>query len=172
MNEMSIIMHMLSRKEENLRVGATQEEILKALSISPKNKNADIYFNDIITNISKYIEFLGLQIKFNPIDDNWFITYEPEISNLINANPFAGKPRLAATLFSVLICCLKNSGVAKLHQIKELRKKKSVGEDLKELEDYGYLELDENQLQVRLTPLIGYQLDLNKLFLKLALKLK
>jgi len=172
MNEMSILMHVLSRKLENNRVGATKKEILHALSFSHKNKNADIYFQDLIANVAKYIEPLGLQIKYNPIDNNWFITYEPEISNIIKANPFEDKPKLAATLFCVLICCLRNSGIGKVHQIKELRKKKSIIEDLKELESLGYITLDDNQLQVKLTPLIGYQLDLNKLFIKLALKLK
>ncbi len=36
----------------------------------------------------------------------------------------------------------------------------------------GYLELNKNLGEVRLSPLIGYQLDLEKLFIKLALKLK
>ena len=172
MNEMSIVMHMLSKKEEDHRVGATEDEILQALSFSSKHKNAHIYFHDLVNNIAKYIEPLGLQIHFNPLDNNWFITYESEVSNLINANPFAGKPKLAATLFCTLICSLKNSGIGKIHQIQELRKKKSVIEDLRDLEKLGYLNLDENLLQARLTPLIGYQLDLNKLLIKLALKLK
>lgn len=57
-------------------------------------------------------------------------------------------------------------------RIKELRKKKHVIEDLKELEKQGYLELDENLGIVKLTPLIGYQLDINKVIIELALKLK
>ncbi len=172
MNEMSILMHVMSKKEGSGRYGATMKEILKILSISPDSKNASIYFQDLIANFSKYLEPLGLQTKFNPIDNNWFISHEAEISDIINANPFEGKPRLAATLLCSLICCLRNSGIGKIHQIKELRKKKNVVEDLKELEEKGYLEIDDNHLQVRLTPLIGYQLDLSKLFIKLALKLE
>ncbi len=172
MNEMSLVMHMLSREGEKSRVGASRNEILKAIAISPESKNAEIYFEEVITNVANYIAPLGLQIRFNPIDDQWFINYEKELSNIINANPFKGRPRLAATLFCTLICCIKNSGVGKIHQIKEMRKKKSIVEDLKELVAKGYVEIDDSQLQVRLTPLIGYQLDLNELFLKLALKLK
>ena len=63
-------------------------------------------------------------------------------------------------------------GVAKIQRIKELRKKKRIIDDLKDLEKEGYLELDENLGIVKLTPLIGYQLDINKLIIKLALKLK
>ena len=104
---MSIVMHMLSRKEDGFKMGATENEILKSLSFSSNNKNAHIYFQELINNISKYIEPLGFQIKFNPIDDNWFIAHEMEVSNVINANPFSGKPKLAATLFCTLMCCLK-----------------------------------------------------------------
>ena len=172
MNEMSILMHLLSNKGEYNQIGATKKEILQALSISPSNKNESIYFERLITFLSRYLEPLGLQIKFNPIDDNWFISYENEISDMISANPFDGKPRLAASLFCTLVCCLKNSGIGKIHEIQELRKKKHLLEDLKELEGSGYIEIDDGMMQVRLTPLIGYQLDLEKLFINLALKLK
>ena len=172
MNQMSIMMHLLSRKVEQNQIGATKKEILEALSISSKNKNASIYFETLITNLSQYLEPLGLQIKFNPIDENWYISYENETSELISANPFEGKPRLAASLFCTIICCLKNSGIGKIHEIKELRKKKHILEDLKELKESGYIEIDDGLMQVRLTPLIGYQLDLEKLFIRLALKLK
>jgi len=172
MNEMSIMMHLLSRKGEQYQIGATKKEILQALSISPSNRNESIYFETLITNFSRYLEPLGLQTKFNPIDDNWFISHENDISDMISANPFEGKPRLAASLFCTLICCLKNSGIGKIHEIKELRKKRQIIEDLKELEDAGYIEIDDGLMQVRLTPLIGYQLDIEKLFIKLALKLK
>ena len=63
-------------------------------------------------------------------------------------------------------------GIAKIQDIKEIRKKKHIIEDLKELRKMGYLQLDDKLGKVSLTPLIGYQLDLNKLFIKLALKIK
>ncbi|MHA2088822.1 MAG: hypothetical protein ACW972_11125, partial [Promethearchaeota archaeon] len=113
-----------------------------------------------------------LQIRFNPLSSHWYLAFEMATSDLIHANPFEGKPRLAATLFCVLICCLKNNGISKLQDIEKLRKKKTVIDDLKELRKRGYLEIDYNLKQVKLTPLIGYQLDLNKLFIKLTLKLK
>ncbi len=36
----------------------------------------------------------------------------------------------------------------------------------------GFIQINKDQGQVRLTPLIGYQIDLEHLFVKLALKLK
>ena len=170
MNEITILMQLLSNKLNLFEMGATKEEILHSLNI--KDKNQAIYFQDLITNLSNYIEPLGLQIRFNPLNSRWFINFDSDVSDFISANPFEGKPRLAATLFYTLVCCLKNLGVGKIHEIQKLRKKKGIIEDLNELRKMGYLELNKNLGEVRLSPLIGYQLDLEKLFIKLALKLK
>lgn len=170
MNEISILMHLLSNKSNLYEIGATKKEVVKSLNIIGKNKS--IYFQNLITNLSNYIEPMGLQVRFNPLNSRWFISFEMDISDTILANPFEGKPRLAATLFCTLVCCLKNMGVAKVHEIKDLRNKKNVIDDLKELKKMGYLELEKDFGKVRLTPLIGYQLDLDKLFIKLALKSK
>lgn len=169
MNEFTILMHLLCRKKSSFDVGASKEDIIKNLSL--QGKNEAIYFQNLIVHLSNYLEPLGLQIRFNPLSSHWYIAFEMATSELIYANPFEGKPRLAATLFTALICCLKNNGSTNISEIGKLRKKKSVIDDLKELRNRGYLEFDQNQKQVRLTPLIGYQLDLNKLFIKLALKL-
>ena len=170
MNEISILMHMLSNKNNVYVIGATKREILHNLNV--KNKNKSGYFQHLITNLSKYIKPLGLQIRYNPINSHWFISYDSEVSDLISANPFEDKPRLAATLFCAIVCCLKNpNGLSKITEIQKIRKKKGVIEDLKELEHKGYIEIDKNLKQVNLTPLIGYQLDLDKLFVKLALKI-
>ncbi len=171
MNEISVLMHLLSKKTDLYQIGATKKEILNTLNI--KNKNKSIYFHDLIANLSNYIEPIGLQIRFNPLDSHWFISFEPEISDGVSANPFGGKPRLAASLFVTLTACLKNSGACTISEIKELRKKKNVLEDLKDLERMGYIKINKDTGQVKMTPLIGYQLELEKLFVKLAsLKLK
>jgi len=169
-NEITILMQLLSKKLNLFEIGSTKEEILNALNIRDKNKA--IYFQDLIINLSNYIEPLGLQIRFNPLNSRWFTVFDSDVSDLLSANPFEGKPRLAATLFCTLVCCLKNLGTGKIHEIQKLRKKKGIIEDLKDLRKMGYLELDKNVEEVRLSPLIGYQLDFEKLFIKLALKFK
>ena len=169
-NEFSILIHLLSRKINNYQMGASKKEIIEKLHITGKNEQ--IYFHQLISNLSKHIEPLGLFIRFNPLDNHWFVSYDLEISNLISANPFEDKPKLAATLFCVLICCLSNLGRIKVKDIKELRKKKGVLKDLRKLEEFGYINLDREINEVSLTPLIGYQLDLPQLFTKLSLKLK
>jgi len=170
MNEISILMYVLSRKKSVHQIGATKKEILKSLNV--KNKNKSVYFQDLLTGLSKYLEPLGLQIKFNSLNSHWFINYDSELTELISTNPFEGRPSLSATLLCVLTSCLKNSGHTSIQEIRMLRNKKDVREDLKLLEKEGFLELDKKTTNIRLTPLIGYKLDLQKLFVRLALKLK
>jgi hypothetical protein len=169
MNEMTIIMHLLSKKNK-FEMGATQDEILKALNVKDRNKT--IYFQRIINNLAKYLKALGLQVRFNPLNCHWYLSFETGITELISANPFEGNPRLAATLYCTLINCFNSSGETTIQRIKEIRKKKGIIEDIKELEKLGFVTYDKYLKKINLTPLIGYLLDLEKLFIKLALKLK
>lgn len=169
-NEFSILMNLLSRRVNKNQIGATKKEIMNALNLKEKKDN--YYLQELLTELSNYIEPLGLYIRFNPMDDHWFISHDFETSNLLSANPFEDKPKLAATLFCILVCCLTNSGPSSIKQIKKLRKKKGVRKDLQELEKMGYIDINDEKKEVFLTPLIGYKLDIQNLFIKLSLKLK
>ncbi|MFX1302395.1 MAG: hypothetical protein ACFFBV_08345 [Promethearchaeota archaeon] len=170
MNELTVLMHFLGKKSNDSQIGATKEEILNALNV--KNRNKSIYFQNLINNLSNYLEPLGLQVRFNPLNSYWYISFDPETTEIISANPFEGNPRLAATLYCTLICCFNSSGETTIKKIKEIRKKKGVIEDLKDLKKMGFVTFEKTSNRVSLTPLIGYLLDLEKLFLKIALKLK
>jgi len=170
MNELTVLMNLLSKKINLYQIGATEKDILDALNVKDKNKS--IYFQNLIKHLSNYLEPLGLQIRFNPLNSHWYISFNFNSSDIISANIFDGKPRLAASMFCTLICCINNSGVGNIQKIKELRKKKGILQDLKELEKMGFLNVDSSLNQVHLTPLIGYLLDLEKLFIKIALKQK
>ncbi|MFX0010820.1 MAG: hypothetical protein ACFE9R_10925 [Candidatus Hermodarchaeota archaeon] len=170
MNEISILVHLLSKKRGAYQIGATEEEILDILNV--KNKNKSIYFQNLITCLSNYLIPLGLQVKFNSLNSHWYLSSDNEITELISANPFEGNPSLAASLLSVLTSCLKNSGSASIQEIRKLRNKKDIMSDLKELEKKGFLTISKTTFQVRLTPLIGYKLDLHKLLVNLSLKTK
>lgn len=163
-------MHLLSRKTFKSKIGATEEEILDSLNIKDKNKS--IYFQTLISNLSNYLEPLGLQVRFNPLNSYWYVSFDPETNEILAANPFEGNPRLAATLFCTLISCFSSSGETTVQKVKEIRKKKGVLEDLKELKKMGFVTIEKNLNNVSLTPLIGYMIDLEKLFLKIALKLR
>jgi hypothetical protein len=170
MNEISILMHLLGRRKDKIIIGATKNEILDKLNLRSKNKN--IHFQRLITGLSHYLKPVGLLVKFNPLNDHWYLIYESEISDLISAQPFEGRPSLAATLLCVIICGIKASGIAKIEDIKKLRKKKNVLQDLKDLAKRGYLTINKGSSEILLTPLVGYHLDLYKLFMKIALKTK
>lgn len=167
---MSILMHLLSKKRSVYQIGATEEEILDILNV--KNKNKSIHLQDLMKGLSNYLIPLGLQVKFNSLNSHWYISSDNEITELVSANPFEGRPSLAATLLCVLTSSLKNSGNAPIQEIRKLRSKKDIMSDLKQLEKEGFLMIDKTTYQVRLTPLIGYKLDLHKLLLNLSLKLK
>ncbi len=170
MNELTVLMHLLSKKTSKSQIGATKGEILNRFNVKDRNKS--IYFQDLINNLSNYLEPLGLQVRFNPLNSYWYISFDPETTEIISANPFEGNPRLAATLYCTVICCFNSSGETTIQKIKEIRKKKGAIEDIKELEKMGFVTLEKDLNKVSLTPLIGYLLDLEKLFLKIALKLK
>jgi hypothetical protein len=170
MNELTVLIHLLSKKANVSEIGATQEEILKALNIT--NKNKSFYFQNTIKNLANYLEPLGLQVRFNPLNSHWYISFDTETTEILASNPFEGNPRLAATLYCTLINCFNSSGETTIQKIKEIRKKKGVLKDIRELEKMGFVNYEKNFNKISLTPLIGYLLDLEKLFLKIALKLK
>lgn len=170
MNELSILMHLLSREVNKYQIGASKKEIIKKLHI--EGKNEDVHFHKLLTNLSDQIEPLGLKVRYNPLDSHWFISYDSDVANLVSANPFEDKPKLAATLFYVITCCLSNSGTTKVKQIKDLRNKKGIMSDLKKLEEFGYVNLYPDVNEVEITEKIGYQVDLPKLYTKLSLQLK
>jgi len=170
MNEMSLLMFLLSQKGDKYQKGATLEEIKNKFGWTPKTSS--IKFHTLITNLSHYIEPLGLQISYNPLDSHWFITHQNELEEMISANPFENKPRLAATLFVVLTICLQNLGRGKINDVQKLRNKKGIERDLKDLEEFGYLTIDDERVEVQLTQIIGYQLDLEKVLMNLSLRIK
>ena len=170
MNEISILMHLLGNRQENYKIGATREEILDKLNL--KNRNKNIYFHRLITELSDYLKPIGLLVQFNPLNEHWYLMYESDISNLISANPFGGKPRLAATLLSIIVLGMRSSGNIKVEQVRELRNIKDILQDLKDLAKLGYITINKESNEVKLTPLVGYHLDLYNLFIKIALKVK
>ncbi|MFO8019970.1 MAG: hypothetical protein R6U96_15200 [Promethearchaeia archaeon] len=173
-NQLSILMHLLSKEyKDSNKIGVTKKEALEYLNVP--SRNSDLFFQELLTHLAKYIQPIGLQIRFNPINEHWYLSYDDNISDLIQANPFSDKPRLPATLFCILTVAMRHTGEIRAKNVKELRKKKGIHRDLRDLEDLGYisLEKDNNGMElIKLTPLIGYQLDLEKLSLNLALHTK
>lgn len=123
MNEFTILMHLLSDKSNKIQIGASKRDILNKLNLNGKNEA--LHFENLITQLSNYIKPLGLQIRFNPLSSHWYLAFQIEASDYVSANPFADKPRLAATLFYTLICCLERLGVARDPKNKGTKKEKA-----------------------------------------------
>ena len=170
MNEISVLMYLLSKRSSQHKIGATREEIMEILN--PGKKAEDFLFNDLINKLSNYIEPLGLQINYNSLNSHWYLSVKNEISELFKANPFIEHPSLAATLFSTLTCCLRNRGTTNIQEVRKLRKKKNLMKDLKDLEKQGYLSIDSKTYKINLTPLIGYQIDMEKLYKNILMIMK
>lgn len=173
-NQLSLLMHLLSKEDKDTnKIGASKKEVLEYLNIP--SQNANTVFQELLTHLAEYLQPIGLEIRFNPINEYWYLSYEESISDLIKANPFSDKPRLPATLFCILTVAMTHSGEIRVKDVKELRKKKGIHRDLGDLEDLGYISLDTDKKGIeviKLTSLIGYQLDLEKLSLNLALHTK
>ncbi|MFW9948989.1 MAG: hypothetical protein ACFFKA_02540 [Candidatus Thorarchaeota archaeon] len=170
MNELALLMNILSTRKNSIQIGASEEEVLERLDI--KYRNNSIYFQQLIIELSKHLEPLGMQVRYNPLNSCWFITFDNEVSDLTSANPFNERPSLAATLYCVIIYCLKSSGKTKISEIQKVRNVKHLVNDLRELESLGYIELNQDKGWVNLTPLIGYKLDIPKLLLNSSLRVK
>ncbi|HMF31197.1 MAG TPA: hypothetical protein VKK79_07275 [Candidatus Lokiarchaeia archaeon] len=158
-NEFSVLMYLLTRAS-NTEKGASEGEILDALHMPEKLGKAELQKK--LEAFDTYLQPLGMHVRSNPLDDHWFVAFRDEITDLADINPFGGKPRLAATLLATIICAFKFGKQIPVEAIHEIRQKKSVEQDLKELQRLHYLELTGSTAS--LTPLIGYQLDLLALF--------
>ncbi len=152
-------MILLTRSQEVTR-GAPAEEILKVLHWPEKLGRAELQKK--LTEFDTYLQPLGLEVRVNPLNDFWFVAFRQEASEFAAQNPFGGKPRLPATLLSTIICMVKYGNQVPISAVREMRKKESVMEDLKQLENLGYVAITGDK--VTLTPLIGYQVDLINLF--------
>ena len=132
MNELTVLMHLLSKKENKFQIGATKKDILKNLNIKGKNKS--IYFQNIITHLSNYLEPLGLQVRFNPLNACWYISFDPEtlipqeLSLLEKETTELEKKReerLSADLFDLL------EFVDRLNKVGDSPSYKDVGDEFK-----------------------------------------
>jgi hypothetical protein len=170
MNEISILMYLLSQRGSHHEFGATREEIIDRLN--PGKKAENFVFNNVMTKLSNYIDPLGFQINYNPLNSHWYLSIKNEITEFFGANPFNEHPSLAATLFCTLTCCLKNRGKTSIQEIKKIRKKKNLISDLKALETKGYISINSKNRSVELTPLIGYQIDIERLYNNIVLMMK
>lgn len=164
MNEYTILMHMLTRtkqvisNEKNEIIGASEEELCDQLHFT--GKFAKIQLHELMDQFSKSILIFNLQLKQNPFNFRWYITQSSEIEEFFNSNPFSGKPRIAATLCTVLSLCLTNSGKIDINTVQKIRNKKDIRKDLLELEKFNFINIEKKGNQVSINPYLGFFMDI------------
>ena len=164
MNEYTILMHLLTRTKQGDSndhleiIGSSEEELCDNLKFS--GKFAKIQLHELMDQFSKSISIFNLQLKQNPFNFRWYITQSSEIEELFNSNPFSGKPRIAATLCTVLSLCLTNYGKIDINSVQKIRNKKDIRKDLHELEKFNFINIEKKGNQVSINPYLGYFMDI------------
>ena len=163
MNEFGILMYLLTRKTEDIedvktiQIGALESEIKKTLGYSGQSGPGQ--YQKLLNSFSSAIRPFGLELRKNPLNQHWFVVQDRELLKILKGNPFSNKPRLAATLCSILMLCLSENGRTTVEKIAEVRKKKDVRQDLVELEKGGFIEISQNIVSLHVN--IGYYLALD-----------
>ena len=163
MNEAQVLMYLLSRKKDHSTIGATKEEICTKLGLT--DRNADYKVWNIIQGLNQSLFPLGLTAKINPLNSHWFIGFQDKMEINFGGNIHTLSPRLAATLFTILILYVGKSENLTAGNVQKLRNKKDISTDLRELEKLGFIEVADDD--ITLTPKIFYYVDVNELIEKI-----
>ena len=164
MNEYTILMHLLTRTKQGISndkleiIGVSEEELCDHLHFT--GKFAKIQLHELMDQFSKSISIFNLQLKQNPFNFRWYLTQSSEIEEFFNSNPFSGKPRIAATLCTVLSLCLTNSGKIDINSVQKIRNKKDIRKDLQELEKFNFINMEKKSNLISINPYLGYFMDI------------
>lgn len=162
MNELGVLMTLLSRVDEHRTRGATEEELQKALALHDTARAQRLHH--LLAQLQEYLRVLGLGVRYNPLDEHWFVAHASAGAERLSLNPFGDKKRLGATLLALVMVVFAEGNDVPLSRLQAVRQKKSLAGDLRELEALGYLTLaPADDTIVHLTPLIGYHCDLHRL---------
>ena len=163
MNEAQVLMYLLSRQKNATTIGSTKEEICVKLGLS--DRNADYKLWNLIQGLNRSLFPLGMVTKFNPVNNHWYIGFQEKMESNFGGSFHTLGPRLAATVFTILILYVSKSEKIAIGKVQELRNKQDVIKDLKELRDLGYITMEEDT--IILTPKIFYYVDITELIEKI-----
>jgi hypothetical protein len=164
MNEYSILVKLLTRT--GTPIGASIEDMLDALGL-PEDVGRHILFRKL-GSLHEKIKPIGLLIKHNPVSGVFYLDTSNEIDLLHEG---ASLPdRLAATLLIVITLAYQEGGWVSVDRIRQFRKKTLHGvmADLRELQNQGYLEIDQDKKRVRLGTKVPFEIDYEAFFKDLA----
>ena len=160
MNEYAILMKLLTRSGDP--IGAGVDDMLDALSL-PEDLGREILFRRL-GELHSRLEPVGLTIKHNPVSGVFYVdtSLQSKIMQEDNMLP----DRLAATLLIVITLAYQEGGWVSYDRVREFRKKslRGVMEDLRELQNQGYIELDPAGRKVRLGLRVPFEIDYEAFF--------
>jgi len=159
MNEAQLLMYLLSRKKNESVIGATKDEMCSKLGLT--GRNGDYKFWNLLREFNQSLFTMGLTIKHNPVNNHWFVGFQEKMDSRFAGTMPTLTPRLAATLFTILLLYLGKTSKITSAKVTELREKQDISRDLGDLEQLGYITSDKDVIV--LTPKVFYFIDVNEL---------
>jgi hypothetical protein len=163
MNEAQLLMYLLSRKKDESTIGATRDEICAKIGFT--DRNADYKFWNLLEGLNKNLFPLGLVTKFNPINSHWYLGFQDKLDAQFGKSVHTLNPRISALLFTILILYVSKSTQITLGKVQQLRNKKDISKDVRDLEKLGFISVEGDV--VTLTPKVFYYIDINDLIVKI-----
>ncbi|MBD3353109.1 MAG: hypothetical protein GF364_16630 [Candidatus Lokiarchaeota archaeon] len=156
MNEAELMIYLLTRKNGNSIIGATEKELLNGLVLT--DRNARYKLIQLLQELNTNLAILGLNVKYNSANGRWFIAFRDNVADIIEKKTFAMlSSTLAATLFTILLLSISTGGPVQKSEILEMRNRKRIDDHLRELRDLGYIIVKKST--VSLTPKIFYYIN-------------
>ena len=118
--------------------GKNSDELLRILQCDEEK------LNFLIGILDSKLDELGLKIRLNPLSRKWFISINSELSQLMNDSILSTSA--AATLYIILKYIIERNQAPSIEELKNLRKKKSVKDDIEELEENGLIENKDDKI--------------------------
>ncbi|MHA1771623.1 MAG: hypothetical protein ACTSYL_05430 [Candidatus Thorarchaeota archaeon] len=164
LNEYAILTNLLTRTGKP--IGAGVEDMLDALGY-PELEGRAVLFQRLAA-LHQLLEPLGLAIRFNPIDDVFYIDVQPTVD--VGLAQEVLPDRLAATLLAVMTLAYQKGGWVSAKQVQGIRKKslRSIRDDLRELAKSGYVEYDRSSGNVRPGIRVPFEISYDEIFRNLV----
>ena len=160
MNEYAILMKLLTRSGDP--IGAGVDDMLDALGL-PEDLGREVLFRRL-GELHSRLEPIGLTIKHNPVSGVFYV--DTSLQTKMMQEDTVLPDRLAATLLIVITLAYQEGGWVSYDRVREFRKKsmRGVMEDLKDLQNQGYIELDQAGKKARLGLRVPFEIDYEAFF--------
>ncbi len=164
MNEYAVLVKLLTRT--GTPIGASIEDMLDALGL-PEDAGRHILFKKL-SGLHSRLRPIGLYIKHNPVSGVFYLDTSDDFT--IAQDSTVLPDRLAATLLIVITLAYQEGGWVSIDRVREFRKKalQGVMTDLRELQNLGYVEIEQDKKRVRLGIRVPFEIDYEAFFKDLA----